>query len=75
MPKLGQKGAKPVNYLLVSAAAWQPDTSVSPEDIGVERLKLGSPLVAVCHEYRRSKRRCATVREMKEGPSGSAIRS
>ncbi len=44
MPKLGQKGAKPVNYLLVSAAAWQPDTSVSPEDIGVERLKLGSPL-------------------------------
>ena len=34
-----------------------------------------SPLMAVCHEYRRSKRRCATVREMKEGPSGSAIRS
>ncbi len=33
------------------------------------------PLMAVCHEYRRSKRRCATVREMKEGPSGSAIRS
>ncbi len=31
------------------------------------------PLMAVCHEYRRSKRRCATVREMKEGPSGSAI--
>jgi predicted nucleic acid-binding protein len=29
---------------------------------------------AVCHEYRRSKRRCATVREMKEGPSRSAIR-
>ncbi len=28
--------------------------------------------MAVCHEYRRSKRRCATVREMKEGPSGSA---
>ncbi len=27
----------------------------------------------VCHEYRRSKRRCATVREMKEGPSGSAM--
>src|SRR5713226_3301917 len=32
-----------------------------------------SPWV-VCHEYRRSKRRCATVREMKEGPSRSAIR-
>ena len=29
---------------------------------------------ALCHEYRRSKRRCATVLEMKEGPSGSAIR-
>ena len=29
----------------------------------------------LCHEYRRSKRRCAAVLEMKEGPSGSAIRS
>ena len=29
----------------------------------------------LCHEHHRSKRRCATVREMKEGPSGSAIRS
>jgi RNA-directed DNA polymerase len=29
----------------------------------------------VCHEHRRSKRRCVTVREMKEGPSGSVIRS
>jgi hypothetical protein len=28
----------------------------------------------VCHERSRSKRRRATVREMKEGPSGSAIR-
>src|SRR6185312_6086454 len=28
----------------------------------------------VCHEHRPSTRRCATVREMKEGPSGSAIR-
>src|SRR5262245_47560589 len=28
----------------------------------------------LCHEYRRSKRRCATVREMKGGPSRSAIR-
>src|SRR5215467_2738993 len=27
------------------------------------------------HEYRRSKRRCVTVPEMKEGPSDSAIRS
>ena len=28
----------------------------------------------LCHEYRRSKRRCVTVREMKVGPSRSAIR-
>jgi uncharacterized protein (DUF1330 family) len=29
---------------------------------------------ALCHEHRRSTRRCATVREMKEGPSSSIIR-
>src|ERR1017187_5578435 len=29
---------------------------------------------AVCHEHRRSKRRCATVREMKEGPSRPEVR-
>ena len=34
-----------------------------------------SPRWVLFHEHRRSKRRCATVREMKEGPSGSAIRS
>src|ERR1700730_2220864 len=33
-----------------------------------------SPLRVVCHEDRRSKRRCATVREMKEGPSRPAVR-
>src|SRR6516225_490418 len=33
------------------------------------------PRWALCHEHHRSKRRCGTVREMKEGPSGSAIRS
>ncbi len=33
-----------------------------------------SPSWVLCHEYRRSKRRCVTVREMKEGPSRSAIR-
>ena len=27
----------------------------------------------LCHEYRRSTRRYATVQEMKEGPSGSPI--
>jgi len=33
------------------------------------------PFGVLCHEHHRSTRRCATVREMKEGPSGSAIRS
>jgi hypothetical protein len=33
-----------------------------------------NPGRVLCHEYRRSKRRCATIREMKEGPSSSAIR-
>ena len=33
------------------------------------------PLGVVCHERRMSCVRRATVREMKEGPSGSAIRS
>jgi hypothetical protein len=32
-------------------------------------------LRVVCHEHRRSKRRCVTAREVKEGPSDSAIRS
>jgi hypothetical protein len=33
------------------------------------------PFRVVCHERSRSTRLRATVREMKEGPSGSAIRS
>ena len=33
------------------------------------------PLRVLCHERRRSTRRYVTVREMKEGPSGSVIRS
>ena len=32
------------------------------------------PIWVVCHEHRRESRCCATAREMKEGPSGSAIR-
>src|SRR5262249_29695361 len=32
------------------------------------------PVWVLCHEHHRSKWRCATVREMKEGPSGSAVR-
>jgi hypothetical protein len=41
----------------------------------IRLLLIGECLfLALCHEYRRSKRRCVTVREMKEGPSSSAIR-
>src|SRR3984893_14545482 len=36
-------------------------------------LQRMSPVMAVCHEYRRSTRRYATVREMKEDPSRSTI--
>ena len=39
------------------------------------RWPLEIPLMVVCHERSRSTRLRATVREMKEGPSGSAIRS
>jgi type IV secretory pathway VirB10-like protein len=37
-------------------------------------IRPGFPLRVLCHEYCRSIRRCATIREMKEGPSRSAIR-
>jgi UDP-N-acetyl-D-mannosaminuronate dehydrogenase len=40
--------------------------------LAIAAIKAGFRVL--CHEYRRSKRRCATVREMKEGPSRSAIR-
>jgi hypothetical protein len=33
------------------------------------------PFRVLCHEQRRSKRRCVTARKMKESPSGSAVRS
>jgi len=44
-------------------------------EFGTKRRWTALPLRVVCHEHRRGYRRCATVREMKEGPSGSVIRS
>src|SRR5262249_7454880 len=41
---------------------------------GATIMRPSGPGRVLCHEYRRSKRRCATVREMKGGPSRSAIR-
>jgi len=40
-----------------------------------EECRIRFRIGVLCHEHHRSKRRCGTVREMKEGPSGSAIRS
>ena len=50
---------------------WQnPDTFATVKVMSTYPATPPLPLLALCHEYRRSKRRCATVREMKEGPSG-----
>ena len=43
--------------------------------IGIAHAPAYVRMEVLCHEHHRSKRRCGTVREMKEGPSGSAIRS
>ena len=67
-----------VELALVCAAAsrglmaWSPRGSTTVGRMPPRRRSL---LRVLCHEYRRSKRRFATVREMKVGPSGSAIRS
>jgi hypothetical protein len=44
-------------------------------DYGTEMRVPTGPQGVVCHEHRGSTPGCATQREMKEGPSGSAIRS
>jgi hypothetical protein len=64
------------------APVTQQDRQIGPQiasaiEPAEEQLALGQtivPQMAVCHEYRRSIRRYATVREMKEDPSRSAIR-
>src|SRR6516162_9687224 len=52
-----------------------PALALGKAAFGEPRLSLQGPDWVLCHEHHRSKRRCGTVREMKEGPSGSAIRS
>src|SRR5258708_6993298 len=54
----------------VGMLAWQEPAFGEP----VRRIRR-RPNRVVCHERRRSTRLRATVREMKEGPSGSVIRS
>src|SRR5260370_1029742 len=60
---------------------WKSASPLAPRDLprseGIFHQAMpqsGCSGRVLCHEYRRSKRRCATVREMKEGPSKSAIR-
>ena len=45
-------------------------SSTHPALLGLGRFRLFFRRV-VCNEHRHENRRCATVREMKEGPSGS----
>ena len=59
---------------------WRhPERGILTPGVFIEALAVSSIATEVGkwvlrHEHRRSKRRCATVREMKEGPSSSAIR-
>src|SRR5882672_11054836 len=56
-----------------SRLRFDPDIRRTVE--GCAFIQENGPERVLCHEHHRSKRRCGTVREMKEGPSGSAIRS
>jgi len=51
---------------------YEMDTAMKQDREMAEDIRFGSCVTRI--EDRRSKRRRATVREMKEGPSGSAIR-
>jgi cytosine/uracil/thiamine/allantoin permease len=76
----GLRGAKLIPSLLrtlVSVYWFAFQTLVGASAIVAVLAKITGvtyPLIGVlCHEHRPSIRRCATVREMKEGPSRSAI--
>ncbi len=55
------------------AVAFQEGMAERNLDVAGDRC-INFRIGVVCHEYRRSTRRCATVREMSEGPSGSVVR-
>ena len=62
---------------LAPSVRQQTPNGYSTNGIGADGGKVVNaecPRWVLCHEYRRSKRRWATMREMKEGPSRSAIR-
>ena len=54
-------------------APWPPTVGSETDEVRREAVKC--PSWVVCHERRMSYLRRATVREMKEGPSSSVIRS
>src|ERR1700731_2379650 len=62
-----------VPRLKAATGGQQADPARQPRCWGSHDVRL--PVWVLCHEHHRSKRRCGTVREMKEGRSGSAIRS
>src|SRR6516162_3392982 len=76
MPNLNACGAA-FSRWLHQYTARHAATARQPEGAwaGIAAGAAEGPLWVLCHEHHRSKRRCGTVREMKEGPSGSAIRS
>ena len=61
-------------FLTPPVASAIPILDDKPSSYRSKCCTCSGPLWVVCHERSRSKRRRATVREMKEGPSGSAIR-
>jgi len=55
--------------------AVEVQQEMAERNVGVpEEQRIQFRIGILCHEHGRSKRPCATVREMKEGPSRSAIR-
>ena len=68
------KNASQARRLLALATIYAGGTRTQAAELGVVSLQVVRNWV-LCHEQRRSTRRSATVREMKEVFLGSAIRS
>jgi hypothetical protein len=58
-----------------NASGWEREASIIYRELwGLSFERYDGMRWALCHEHRLSTRRCATIREMKEGPSSSTIR-
>jgi hypothetical protein len=72
----GLANAKPLTITATQALLRDDEALILFLDVPqFWKLTEESLIWVLCHEQRRSKRRCVTVLEMKVGPSGSAIRS